>query len=393
MNYRKRSILFALNTTQDAYGISGKGVMKNFFSHDFEAFKKHGDTKTIYQDESIPSLVLKLMDNRNFKEASNSERRTMIYSDYFPNEYKHYQSVYMEDRRNLCQELHNKLCSALSVPPTRVSFVKFSENGIDTDAIYFYCMDDGVLYLDADIDFSEYDPTDLGEQVIRGTFMHEMHHGTVKKFASLDKLDGVPRYLALSILMEQFLANNYRMEHKTQDRDDLVFNNYYSPVNIACTSNCYNFLDSIFKRYDLTKMKAVQPFYEAREAFFDSFNPPEDEEDFTNAEDLDIELDENGLEVSADTEDYALPEEMLEYDFEVLHEIGRTKLDKNTKGFFKEFFLSELCECAHEFYSEFDESFNEDSFAERFDEYEEAMEEYDQINDQIDSTLNDEDEQ
>lgn len=391
MNYRKKSIIFALNTTQAEYGISGKGVMKGFFSHDFNAFKNNGETKTIYGEETFPSLVLKLMDNRNFNDASTEERKGMIYSDYYSEDAKNNKSVYLDDRRNLCQELHNKLCKMLSTPPTRVAFVSFSANDIDAD-LHYYCMDDGVLYIDGDTDYSEYAPTELAEQVIRGTFMHQMHYGTVKNFTSLDKLKGRERYLALSILMEQFLANSYRIEGKIQDRNDLIFNDFYSPANISSISNSYKLLDSVFRRYNLAKMKAVQPFYESCDAFFSTFTIPEDEESF-DTEEFDEEFDENGLEVSTEAENYTTPEEMLEFDFDVLHEIGRTELNQNTNGFFKEFFLSELCKCAHKFYSDFDETFDEEQFAQQFNDYEELMEEYDEINDQIDSALNDEDEQ
>lgn len=393
MNYKQKSLAFALNTAQSGYGLTGNGIMKNFFSHNFNAFEKNGETISLYKKENIPNIVLRLMDNRSFLKASKEERASMIYSDYYPQEAKTQFAVYLDDRRNLCQELHNKLCSALGIPATRVAFVMFGENNIDDDLLHYYCVDDGVLYMNANIDYSGCEPTELAEQVIRGTFMHEMHYGSIKNFTSLDKLDGTQKYLALSLVMNNFLANNYLEERKSQPHQDLVFNDYYSPTKIISIVNSYNFLDAMFKRFNLTNMKAVQPFYSAREGFFSSFQPHEDADE--EISDIDEEMllnEENELEVSADAENYTTGEEMLSSDFSTLHEIGRTKLDKATGGFFKEFFDSELSECAHDFYSKFIEGFDENSFMEQFNEYEEDIVEYDKLNDEIDSALNEENE-
>ena len=97
-------------------GINSKEI-NSIISRDEKKPEEDGLTQTFFEAESTRGLVSKLMDTRSFKDASKNERKKLIYSDYFPEESKTLQSVYLEDKRHLCQEFHQSHSKELPAIP------------------------------------------------------------------------------------------------------------------------------------------------------------------------------------------------------------------------------------------------------------------------------------
>lgn len=384
--------MFLLNTCSDIDGLPQSEGLKEFFKRDFSEPGRSGEIFTLYEQMQIPELVLRLMDNRDFNKQPDSIRKEMVYSDYYPNQAKTSHAIYLDDRRNLCQELHNKLCKYLNVPPTRIKLVDFKEEtDYDHDLFQYYDTKDGNLYINSAMDYSNCEQTELAERVMQGTFVHEVYYKLRKNFFRLDKLKGEERYLLLSALMKEFVVNSLNEEKCKGLSKEFKFNDAYSATQIYGILSTYNYLDDMFKKLKLEKIPAVSTLINTRIDFLTALIGTE-EADEDNDESLEPEIEyneeDNSVEASMDVdEERAIIEEVLEFDYDLLYAVETSDLNMLTQGMFLDFFLEEMKECADEYYKFFGIEFDDSSFEEDYEIFRQENKALDEIEDAVEYAL------
>ena len=384
--------IFLLNTCSDIDGLPQSEGLKEFFKRDFSEPERSGEIFTLYEQMQIPELVLRLMDNRDFNKQPDSIRKEMVYSDYYPNQAKTSREIYLDDRRNLCQELHNKLCKYLNVPSTRVKFVDFKEEtDYDHDLFQYYDTKDGNLYINSAMEYSNCEQTEMAERVMQGTFVHEVYYKLRKNFFRLDKLKGEERYLLLSALMKEFVVNSLNEEKCKGLSKEFKFNDAYSATQIYGILSTYNYLDDMFKKLKLEKIPAVSTLINTRIDFLSALIGTE-EADEDNDEGLEPEIEyneeDNSVEASMDVdEERAIIEEVLEFDYDLLYAVETSDLNMLTQGMFLDFFLEEMKECADEYYKFFGIEFDDSSFEEDYEIFRQENKALDEIEDVVEYAL------
>lgn len=395
LSSRNKYMIFLLNSCTDADFLPQNKRLKNFFFRDLSEPQKSGLTHTFYEHMQIPEIVLRLMDNRDFNKQSNETRKEMIYSDYYPEDAKLVHAIYLDDRRNLCQELHNKVCKELHIEPTVIRIVNFKEDtNYDYDLFHFYDTKDGILYINSMINYEECEQTELAEHVLRGTFVHEVYYKLRKNFVRMDQITGHERYLMISALMKEFVVDSLAEEQCNKLMDEFRFDDVYSSTQVYGILKSYNFLDDIFKKFNLLNIPSAKTLVDTRIDFLNALIGKEDEEDDEDdfEDDVEVEYDEEGnaVEVSADMEDdESIMDDVLEFDFDLLYAVENTLLNKQTHGMFAEFFFEELKSCANDYYGVFELEFDDSTFEEEYKMHRENCKEVEELDAEIDAAIED----
>ena len=358
--------------------------MNQYLSRDFYKQRKSGETRSLYDDKNLIEVVAKLMDNRNFKRLSSEQRREMILSDYYPEEAKDNIRVYWDDRRNLCQALHNKVCELICVPETSVRLIDFRETEFDEDLFEYYDPKEGELFLNTDLDYSKCDPTEMLQRVIRGTFLHELHYKVKTKYARLESVRPAERYALLSTLLKQATTAMLGQEECHSMRDDFQYGAGYSAEYVYAVAKTYIFLEGLFRRYGLIDSPKIEKFIEEKETFFESLATQEDQEsDFDPT--ITYDEDEESVEADADCDDEGILGDTMSYDMDLLYALQTSELNNNANGIYLDFFLAEMDACAPEFYSTYGLDMTT-SFKEEYEMYQYTSEMLDHLDEDMDES-------
>lgn len=320
--------------------------LDDFFSRNEREYYDNGETKTLYSGMSLANIVVRLMDNRNFNQMTDEVKREMIYTEYYPEEARGDFNVYMDDRWNLCQELHNKLCGELSITPTKLKFINFKESDIDHDCFVHYNPFDGVIYLNNLIEYHNCETTELAERVCQATFIHQLHMELKHNFYTIDKVDKKKRYMLLSTFNKMFAFTSLSQEKAGSVRRNMEFNDGYSAGMVYAIFATYEYLNKIFTCYKLTNHPMLGSFNDSRICYLESLigNNKEEEvevEYYYEDEDDETEVVEGIL---YDT---------IGYDLDILHTIDTSVLNEDSKSFVFKVLLNEMDKCAGEFYKYF----------------------------------------
>ena len=326
------------------YLVLNSKEMRNILTRDAFNQKKQGLTKTFYEGDSTREIVYRLMDNRNFKEAGPELRKKLIYTNYYPEAAKVLESVYLDDRRSLCQEFHNRLAQHYKVPPTTVSFSDF--NGLDAkDLFYVYDPLSGEIYLNSNFT-EEDDRLQLLIYIAQATAIHALQIKTNNLCKNYDNYTEKEKYLCLSMLLAESALAYLTMAGRHDDRKGLAASNDYSAVDIFAFMQAYSVLEQVFKEYGLTNVPEVDDYLSEKEDFMLALNG-----------ELEENMEEDPLdELEDDEEEYekdALLNTTLCRDFTMLQEIKTSIINQQTKGDVFNIFLKELNENANEFYESF----------------------------------------
>ena len=371
LSAKERGTIFLLNTCSNIKGTTKSCALRNLLQVDYDKDNGNGETSTLYENMSIINIILRLMDNRDFNAVSNEVKKEMIYSDYYPEQAKVLTAVYMDDRRNLCQELHNKMCKVLNIPKTKLIFTSFKQEEMDSSLFSYYDYNNGEILLNTDINYSDCEPTELAQRVIHATYEHEVYNNIKTNLLSLDKLGKKERYLVVSTLMKMFVTDNLLEGGENALANSFSNEDGCSPVCIYAVYNSYEYLYNLFNKNNLNKLNILETFYESRLEFLEDLLGTEDEPyeieacfddcgEIEDCEDIDIK--------------YAIIGDTMDYDMNLLYEVEHSEKNKDTKGFFYEFFKEELNDNADSFYGFFGLDMAKDEFV---SEYEEFRDEYD----------------
>lgn len=357
------------------YSTLNSSGIKDFLNVDVKKFKRDGETLTLYENMSLENIIVRLMDNRDFKSVPDSVKREMFYTDYYPDEAKTSYDVYMDDRRNLCQELHNKLCEKLQIPETKVKFVDFRDTELDEDLFERYNPFDGILYINTMIKYSECDKTELVERVMRGTYMHQVYTELKDCFGNFSKVDGVHRYLLLSSLSKLIALSSLSDENLNGVRREMEYSDGYSAGMVYSICSTYELLHSIFEENKIYEKIDLEEFKEQRLCYLKSL----DDEEFYGEKDDDDEFDfpddfgEDEDEYVSEVEDGILYD-TVGYDLDILHIIDTSVLNEQVGGVVFKVLIEEIDKCAKDFYGFFGSTV-ETSFAEQYAEYKRELNE------------------
>lgn len=318
--------------------------MNSIFTRDQNMFKNQGLTETFYKTDSTREIVYRLLDNRNFKEASPAVREKMIYTDYYPQQAKQLESVYLDDRRSLCQEFHNRLCASLGICETVVSFSDF-KGAVDSDMFYFYDPLGGYIYLNTNILDEKDDILQLLISITQATFQHQLQTKLMGLYKNYDNYTNKEKYVCLSALLNESALAWLLAVGAKDDRKGLEAANDYSATDIYATHNCYLTLEKLFEDYGLTSVPEIKDYLSEKEDFLSSLSCEGEEPNLDDYEDDD-----------EDEEDYdtdAILNTTLCRDFTMLQEIRRSVINQKTNGDALRCFVHLLNETADDFYSSF----------------------------------------
>lgn len=358
--------------------INNKNMLK-YFKFDSKQYKNKGETKSLYSGMNPINLVLRLMDNRNFITADNEIKKEMIYSDYYPQESKTSLAVYHDDRRNLCQELHNQLCGELGIPETLVILEDFDKLKLDVDMFHFYDPHTGKIYINTGINYSNCGAVEMAEAVIRATHIHELHNRLRTNIFNMDKLEGEKKYLLYSLFLKQFITDeNYKLR-RNQEARDLEFNDGYSSSYVYATYQAYDYLDKLFRKYKLEKRPELKDFYECMLSYKASL---------TDLSAL-TEEDEEQMDDSIDyEEDDSLLYDTLSFDMDLLYSLETSELNDMSDGLIFETVFNEMSDTANDFYSFF--GYDMENFEDEYDLFKAEEEASQELEDMLNEALEEE---
>ena len=350
--------------------------LRRYLSRDYKKFENLGLTKSLHDDKREIDIILRLMDNRNFDKADDNTKKEMVYSDYYPLESRTDKKIYMDDRRNLCQALHNKLCAGFQIPQTLVKLVGFRETEMDEDLFQFYNYQTGEIFINTDLDFAECGETELAQAVLRGTFIYQLHNELKNNFNKIDELSGRQKYLLLSLLMKTYILESFDKAGKKKERDAIQYNDGYSSAYVYATFSTYEYLNKLFEKYKLMNYPQLEDFKECRLTYLESLtnsgeNESGDDEEF---DDITSTYDRDADEVSAeaDIEDEGcILDDTIDNDIDLLYEMVTSEISKITDGELFEIFKRELNESYQDFYDFFGYQ-TEFGFADEFENYKET---------------------
>lgn len=354
--------------------------LKSYFSRGYNMYQNVGLTKTLYDDKKTIDIILRLMDNRNFDKVDEKTKREMVYSDYYPLEAKTDKGVYLDDRWNLCQALHNKVCKSFEIPETIVKLVDFRKTEMDEDLFHFYNYKTGEIFINTALNYSEIEETELPEAVIRATFIYQLHNELKKNFKKIDELNGRQKYLLLSLLLKTYMAETHNLNKENKKRDAILYNDVYSSAYIYATFSTYEYLKQMFERYNLSNIPQVKRFNECRLSYLgaltnSNINDNQDDEDEDEDEmDEDVFFDPENEEVIAEGEledEGCILDDTFDTDIDLLYDMEFSKINEMTEGELFNIFKRELDESYKDFYDFFG-YYTEFGFAEEFDNYKQS---------------------
>lgn len=371
-----------------AYSSAKSEELDKFFYRNEKAYYENGETSTLYEDMILPNIVLRLMDNRDFKTATNEVKREMIYNDYYPEESKTDYNVYLDDRWNLCQELHNKLCKEYNITPTLIKFVNFKDTEMDYDCFEHYNPIDGIIYMNSLIDYSNCETTELAERVCQATFMHQLHMELRKNFFNLDKIDKKQRYILLSTFNKMFAFTSLSQEKAGGVRRSMEFNDGYSTGMVYSIFSTYEYLNKMFTKYKLLDHPMLRDFNESRVCYLESLLGEDAEED-EDEEYSEFGYDEEDYEDEIDVEDGILYD-TIGYDLDILYTIDTSVLNENSHKFVFNVIINEMDKCASDFYEFFGNGLKI-SFKDQYFDYKDSISDEDEDEMEEDAEIDDED--
>lgn len=351
--------------------------LRNYFSRDYKMYKNDGLTKSLHDDKKAIEIVLRLMDNRNFDKMDDTTKREMVYADYYPIEAKTDKGVYLDDRRNLCQALHNKLCAELQIPETLVRLVDFRNTEMDEDLFHYYNHNTGEIFINTGLNYSECGETQLAEGVIRATFVYQLHNELKRKFKTIDKLQDKHKYLVLSLLLKTYMAESFSALGDKKKRDAFLYNDGYSSAYVYATYSTYEYLKNLFSKYNLNNIPQLEEFNESRISYCAALTNSSLEVSDEDEEEDDIFYDPENEEVSVEAEvndEGCILDDTIDIDIDLLYDLEMSEINKMTEGEIFNILKRELDASYEDFYDMFG-YVTEFGFAEEFDNYKESCEE------------------
>ena len=351
--------------------------LNNYFTRGYKLYQKPGLTKSLHDNKKMVDIVLRLMDNRDFDKMDDATKREMVYADYYPLEARTDKGVYLDDRRNLCQALHNKICESFSLPETIVKLVDFRKTDMDEDMFHFYNHNTGEIFINTGINYAECGETELAEAVIRATFIYQLHYELKNKFQNIDELPDRQKYLLLSTLMKTFVVESHNANGEYKKRDAIQYNDGCSAPYVYATFSTYEFLNRMFKIYNLTNIPQLKTFNEHRISYLSSLNnanksEQEEDEEFEDEENVLFDPDNDEMIVEGEIEDDGcIMDDALDFDIDLLYETEFSKLNCVTEGELFNILKRELNSSSKDFFDFFGYA-TEMSFAEEYDRFKEC---------------------
>lgn len=358
--------------------LNSPGLHK-FLKAEFVDHKLTGETMTLYEKMSFENIVLRLMDNRDFNALSENEKASMVYTDYYPESARTDERVFMDDRWNLCQELHNKLCAELHIPETLVKIVNFKETEMDDDLFEHYDPFSGIIYLNSEIKYHNCSETELVERVMHATYMHKLYCELRRNFGNLSAVDGKYRYLLCSCLNKLVALSSLTDENLPGVRREMEYNDGFSAGMLYAVFSAYNRLNKMFTEHNLYSYPGLQKYLTTfkldRESFMSRITDEigqenedeDDDEDLTELDGYD-ELDEFEKELLEPEVEEGLLYSCAGYDMDILHIIDTSVLNEQIGKTMFPILLNEMDGCARDFYAFFGSKVTT-PFKEQYEEY------------------------
>ena len=313
--------------------------MNAILSRDYLKPKKQGLTTTFYSADSTREIVYRLMDNRDFKEQAPEEREKMIFTNYYPKEAKQLESVYLDDRRNLCQEFHNRLCASLKIPSTQIVFSDF-KNSFDSDMFEYYDPLSGIIFLNTNLFNGQDDILQVLISLTQSTLKHQVQYKLKTMYKNFDDFSNREKYVCLSALAAECALAELTKSGAKDDRRGYEACSDYSALEVYATEQSFEILENLFTELGLSFLPEIKDFIEEKKDFLLSLS----------GEDIN---DNNLIMDDEDEEEYerdAILNTTLCRDYTMLQEIMLSTLNQKTDGDLFEVFIGLLSENADEFY-------------------------------------------
>lgn len=352
------------------YSVCNNGLLNKFFSRDAYEYQKNGETKTDFNRLATIQIILKIMENSE--------------SEAVP---------------ELCQELHNRIAREQHIPETKVKFVDFKDYSLDITLFDYVDAVTGVIYINSMMDYSNCPPTELVQRVVESTYVYDLNMKVKNHIFNVGKLNDRERYLVFSEFLKICAISNLQVDGNAKTAKYFSENDSYSAERVYANVGSYEWLEKIFKKYNLDHFEEFQEFFIQKSNYYASlidkdlaptnndneneeYNSDDDYCEITNLSDEELaeleeyedeELqDEDDLNDDSPYEDYSILYDALDYDMHILNMLELSRLNKATKNGMVELFLDELDKSANGFYSYFDYDLKK-SFKERYYDYKEDI--------------------
>lgn len=357
-----------------SYLLLNSPEVNEILNKDFYKNAKDNVSPTFYVQDDFNEIVFRLLVNYDFENLDDKAKSRLIFTDYYPQESRTFYSVYLDDRRNLCQEFHNRLCAEFNIPKTSVRFLDFTED-MGQDREYFYDVYNNAIYINTKEKLHTKGNTHLLEMVTRGTYQHKLQMMISNLVKDGDSYSDAERYVCYSTLLKQTVLVQLSEECYHQDREALETADEYCSADIYATYNAYNYLENLFDRIGVLDNQIVGDFVDDRMSFMASLiAQPEEESEFFEFDEETEELKQEGFFSSA------LLEDTVDYDYSLLSELKSCHLNKYTKNDLFNIFLFKLDGTASDFYGYLGSDLGDDyrgdflCYEEQEDESDEEME-------------------
>lgn len=353
------------------YSVCNNGLLNKFFSRDASEYKNSGETETNFKNLETIQVILKIMENAE--------------SDAVP---------------ELCQELHNRIAREQHIPETKVKFVDFKDYSLDITLFDYVDAVTGVIYLNSMMDYSNCPPTELVQRLVEATYVYDLNMKVKNHIFNVEKLNDREKYLVFSEFLKICAISNLQADGNAKTAKYFSQNDSYSAERVYANVGSYEWLDKIFKKYNLDRFEEFQEFFIQKSNYYTSlidkdlapksnsaedeeYNPDDDYCKVTNLSDEELaeleeyiddeeECEEDELNDDAPYEDYSLLYDALDFDMHLLNMLELSRLNRATKNAMAELFLDELDKSAKGFYGYFDYDLKK-SFKERYYDYKEDI--------------------
>lgn len=341
--------------------------LRDILSVDFNKNAAQNVSPTFYTGDSLEDIVFKLLVNKNFNEATTEDKKKLIFSDYYPEESKILTNVYLDDRRNLCQEFHNRICEDLNIPRTSVRFLDFTED-MGEDREYLYDPYNNVIYINTVEDFSEKSDTHLLEMVARGTYHHKLQIMISSLVKCGKDLSNAERYVCYSTLLKQTALTELSKAAYYADREALETADEFCSADVYAIYSSFNYLEKLFDGMGILENPEILDFEESRMSFMASLIDFE-QKDMEEIEEFEYDEEDGSVSASGSFATNIL-DDTLSYDFSLLCEVRDSELNKNTNNDLFSIFIKKLEQTAPDFYGYMGSSLGDD-YIENFNLFDE----------------------
>lgn len=341
-----------------SYLLLNSKKMNKILSINFAENEKQNVMPTFYSNDSLLEIVYRLMNNPDFKNLPIEERAKYIYTDYYPEDAKVLESVYLDDRRGLCQEFHNRICKDFKIPATCIVFSDFSKE-LDKDKEYYYDPLSSTIFVNTQFDFSKQATTYLLQVVMQATYLHRLQIAINNLPKCEDKLSDSTKYVCYAELLKQTTLSLLEENGRSKDKENFKAADCYCASDVYSIVSSYTKLEEIFENLYLTGSPLLSEFEEARASFMSNLPEGEEAEELTE-EDLYMFSEEERALYAQGQFSTGVLMDTLEYDYEMLQELSEQDLNKYTKGDLFRIFIEKLDENAEEFYGGLGSSLGDD---------------------------------